>query len=369
MHPLEETHFEEPQLEDTAGEGVGADIADAGVPKDRVLDEPWMKDPARPAARVPRHAPAFDPDDAPPPALDESAWLALPPAEAARVAADLPLSTRFRLRAELTPVQLAFLDRHGFAVFDRVASREEVETILAEVDLVEEHLVRTGKDSVFGVPVWTALGDDGRDFLVRMGFTHVLSPWLAAFVQDDRFDPVRRLIGDDARIGLHEKDGVVFNRYIQLPGTLRESLGWHTDALRDVFYNRKMPGPMLNVGLHFDRIRPQDGGLRVLPGTHTQSAFSTLFRKIHFVSMAADRDEIAVETWPGDLTVHDGRMWHRVEAPTAHGWQAQRRSMYVPYVRDSYQPKDEQSQPLLYQRLFDRVLAWQKARKKKQLTG
>ena len=32
-------------------------------------------------------------------------------------------------------------------------------------------------------------------------------------------------------------------------------------------------------------------------------------------------------------------------------------------------PKDENSQPLLYQRLFDRVLAWQKARKRKQITG
>ena len=76
----------------------------------------------------------------------------------------------------------------------------------------------------------------------------------------------------------------------------------------------RMPGPMLNVGLHFDRIRREDGGLWLIPGTHTQSAWSTLFRKLHFVSDDDDPDEIHVETWPGDLTVHDGRMWHRVKA-------------------------------------------------------
>lgn len=328
-----------------------------------------MTAPHAAALATPRHPPRWDPADQPSPALDESALLELTPADAAARAAALPLGTRFTLRPEITPIQAAFLDRHGYIVFDRVASPTEVNTILAEVDRVEHDLLAAGKTKVYGVPVWFGFDPDGKDFLYRLGFTSVHSPYLAAFVRHDRFDPVRRLIGDDARIGDQEKDGVVFNRYVKAEGSLRPNLAWHTDALRDVFYNRKMPGPMLNVGLHFDRIRPGDGGLRVLPGTHTQSAFSTLFSKIHFVTQTPDPKEVAVETWPGDLTVHDGRMWHRVEASPKSGWESLRRSMYVPYVRDTYTPKSEASATPAYMRLFDTIMRWRRGRAQKRIGG
>lgn len=302
---------------------------------------------------VPRDTPT---SDLPPPCIDETAWAALGPAEALAVAKDLPLGTRFRLANEITPVQQAFLDHHGFLVFDRVAHTEEVETILAEVDRIEAELVAEGRTRLFGVPIWFGTNPDGQPWLQRLGFTSVLSEKIHSFVRDLRFEPVRRLIGEDARIGDREKDGAVFNRYGNAPGSLRPNLAWHTDALRDVTYNWKMPGPMLNVGLHFDRIRPGDGGLYILPGTHTQGAWSTLFKKIHFVTQTPDPAELHVETWPGDLTVHDGRMWHRVAASPHQGWRSVRRSMYVPYVRDKFQPKDENSPPRLYHRVFDLIM-------------
>ncbi|MFT5680374.1 MAG: phytanoyl-CoA hydroxylase [Myxococcota bacterium] len=313
--------------------------------------------------------PGFEPDwaDTPPASLEEDELLELSEGPAREQALALPLNVRFRLRAELTPIQLAFLDHHGFAVFDRVSSKAEVHTILAELEDIGDRLIADGIQKVRGVPVWHGIGPGGDPMLERMGFSSVHSPYLSAFVQDLRFDPVRRLIGEDARIGHEEKDGVVFNRYVSGIGSLRPTIGWHTDSLRDVFYNRRVPGPMLNVGLHLDRIRPGDGGLFLIPGTHTQSALSTLFRKIQFVSNQPDRNEIHVETWPGDLTVHDGRMWHRVQAPTKPGWDGMRRNIYVPYVCDDYQPKSEDSQTPLYQRLFDRILARRLGKKRKQL--
>jgi len=306
--------------------------------------------------------------DLPPPPFEESASLTVEPSYAASIAAELPYSVRFRLRDQITPVQQAFLDRTGFLVFDRVATAEEVATILTEVERVETKLIEDGTRTLFGVPVWFGRDPDGRTWLQRMGFTSVLSDFLSAFVKHERFEPVRRLIGEDARIGEREKDGVVFNRYVNAPGSLRPNLAWHTDALRDVFYNRRMPGPMLNVGLHFDRITAEDGCLVVLPGTHRQSAFSTLFSKIHFVSDKPDPSEVKVETWPGDLTVHDGRMWHRVQLSPHVGWRSLRRSMYVPYVVDAYAPKDEHTKTNLYMRLFDWIIRRKTARMEKQLT-
>ncbi len=306
-------------------------------------------------------APTTVPEDLPPPALDERALMELDPAAARERALALPLSTRFRLGPEITPVQQAFLDRTGYLVFDRVASPDEVEHILTDIDSIERTLLDEGTKTLFGVPIWFGTNPDGEPWLQRMGFTSVLSEFLAGFVRHARFEPVRRLIGEDARIGDREKDGVVFNRYVNAEGSLRPNLGWHTDSLRDVFYNRKMPGPMLNVGLHFDRIREDDGGLRVLPGTHTQSVWRSLTRKIQFLSKAPDPNEVMVETWPGDLTVHDGRMWHRVQASSHSGWRSMRRSMYVPYVCDTYRPKDPNSPTPAYMRLFDAVMrlkAW-----------
>lgn len=300
-------------------------------------------------------------DDLPPPCLDEDALLELTP-DAAKARADaLPFDTRFRLRPDITAIQRAFLDRTGYLVFDRVASTHEVETILSDLDAAATKLHEDGTEKVFGVPVWWGTDPDGNPILQRCGFSSTFSEFLSAFVTDARFEPIRTLIGDDARIGEREKDGVVFNRYVNSEQSLYPQLGWHTDALRDVFYNRQMPGPMLNVGLHFDRIREEDGGLRVLPGTHTQGVASTLFRKIHFLSQKADKDEVMVETWPGDLTVHDGRMWHRVQRSPHMGWKSLRRSMYVPYVVDAYNPKAEDARTPAYQRFFDSI---QKTRKK-----
>lgn len=294
--------------------------------------------------------------DSPPPTIDESGWLAVDAGEARAVAASLPLTARFQLRDRVTPVQHAFLARHGYLVYGLVASEAEVARILEEASAVQARLIEEKRAAVFGVPVWMGTDPDGRPFLQRLAFTSEFSDYIRSFVRDTRFEAVRLLVGEHARVGDREKDGVVLNRYLNHPGSLRPELGWHTDGLRDVFYNWRLPDPQLNVGLHLTRCRPEDGGLRILPGTQNQGLFALLFRKIYFVSHRPDPAEIAVETWPGDLTVHDGRTWHRVEKNPAQGWPSLRVSMYVPYVTDSYQPKSEDSKPLLYMRLFDLIM-------------
>lgn len=268
-----------------------------------------------------------------------------------RRARSLPLGTRFTLGDRITPVQQAFLDEHGFLVFASVATPEEVERILAEIDLIEERWLSEGRTQVHGIPIFIGKDPDGRRFIQRFAFTSLHSEYLYEFVRDPRFAPVRSLVGRETRVGDYEKDGLVFNRNLNVPGSAYPRLGWHTDGLRDLFLNRRLPGPMLNVGLHFDRVRKEDGGLRIIPGSHRQGLWDTLTRKPYFVSHGADPDEIAVETEPGDLTVHDGRTWHRVEASPHLGWRSLRRTMYVPYVTDAWAPKDERSKTPIYHRL------------------
>jgi ectoine hydroxylase-related dioxygenase (phytanoyl-CoA dioxygenase family) len=295
-------------------------------------------------------------------AASDSATSAFPHRPAAAQAAGLPLDTRFDLGDAITDVQRAFLDLHGFVVFRGVARPAELDAILAELDRIQRDWLAAGRTHVHGIPLFVGRDQNGEPFIQRFPFTSCFSDVIRDFVRDPRFHPVRNLIGADTRVGDREKDGVVVNRNINVPGSVYPRLGWHTDGLRDLFYLR-MPKPMLNVGLHFDRVTKHDGGLRLIPGTHEQGFASTCFRKLYFVSHQPDPEEIAVETEPGDLTVHDGRLWHRVEASPHVGARSLRRTMYVPYLTDAYEPKTDESRTPLYHRLGS-VLRALKARQR-----
>jgi len=77
-----------------------------------------------------------------------------------------------------------------------------------------------------------------------------------------------------------------------------------------------------------------------------------LFKKIYFVSHKPDKKELGLNVEAGDLTVHDGRLWHRVARSPFTGEKSRRRVMYVPIVTGKFAPRDENSKPLLYQRLI-----------------
>jgi len=275
-------------------------------------------------------------------------------------ALSLPMNHRFTLGSEITEVERAFLDEHGFILFSRVASADEVEQLRAEGDRIATAWCEEDRGSVFGVPIFQGKGADGQPYMQRLPFTSCFSEFVRDFVRDERFIPVRGLIGGDTRVGDQEKDGVVMNRYINVPGSAYPKLGWHTDGLRALAYLR-LPGPMLNVGLHLDKITKEDGGLRIIPGSHKQGFFSMCFRKPYFVWHRPDAQEIAIETEPGDLTVHDGRTWHRVQQSPHAGLRSLRRSMYVPYLTDAYSPKGDASSTPIYHHV-GRALRWAKGR-------
>ena len=270
-----------------------------------------------------------------------------------------PLDTRFTLGPEITPVQAAFLDTHGFIVFARVASEDEIAQVDDSLRRIERLWIHEQRRSVNGVPIfWGRI--DGKPAVQRFAFSSLFSQTIRELVRDRRFEPIRRLIGDKARVGDDEKDGVVVNRFLNAKGSVAPALGWHTDGLRDLFYGR-MPQKMLNVGLHLDDCPLENGGLRLIPGSHLQGFASMCLRKPYFVSHKPDAEEFAVVTQPGDLTVHDGRLWHRVARSQRRGPASLRRSMYVPYLTGPYEPKNERSRTPAYHHL-GRLQRWLRSR-------
>lgn len=259
----------------------------------------------------------------------------------------LPIDTKFKLGDTITNEQKYFLDYYGFLHFKNVASKEEIDMLISEISKIEEIWLKENRKEVYGIPLFWGKTPEGKPFLQRFAFASVFSEKIKNFVRDKRFEPIRKLISDDARIGDEEKDGVVINVYINLEGSVRPKLGWHTDGLRDLFYGR-MPQQMLNVGLHFDKCYKDNGGLRLIPCSHNQGFFDMFFKKLYFVSHDEDIEEIAVETDIGDLTVHDGRLWHRVAPSNKLGIESLRRTMYVPYLTGPYEPKSEDSKTPFY---------------------
>jgi len=264
---------------------------------------------------------------------------------------------RFEFTDPLGREPLDFFARYGFLHFSNFMSRETVTSIRSEIRLIDEKFVELNIEKINGVPVKYGVDIDGRKFIQRFPFSSQQSPMLQELIQDPRFRSLFPLLGDEAenpRVGHNEKDGLVINHYINTESSKFTRMGWHTDCLRDIFYGKKIM-PMLNVGIHLTDAVPGQGGLRILPGTHKQTIFGVLFKKPYFLDHRPDKNEVGLQTRAGDLTVHDGRLWHRVAQSTITGEQSRRQVMYLPIISGTYAIKNENSPTLIYQH-FQKLL-------------
>ncbi|MEI6948391.1 phytanoyl-CoA dioxygenase family protein [Paraflavisolibacter sp. H34] len=258
---------------------------------------------------------------------------------------------RFYLHNVLSAEHLNFFRKHGFIHFKNFISQETVRDFLREIRQVQEHLIGNNIDKVNGVPLKFGQDVDGSLFIQRIAFTSQYSRTLSEFLKDPRLQSLLHLLWPfDGRIGENEKDGLVVNQYVNTKTSALTQLGWHTDSPRDLFLGGRIL-PMLNVGLHLDDCPRENGGLRILPGTHTQNLFQLLFRKKYFVDNKADKNEWAFDIEAGDLTIHDGRLWHRVQQSPFEGEKSRRRVMYIPVITGAYQPKTAESATPFYHKL------------------
>lgn len=241
--------------------------------------------------------------------------------------------------------------RHGVIQFKQFIDKDTVALFLKEIRGVERSLLARGITKVNGIPLKMGKDVDGSALIQRIAFASHYSPVLSRFLKDPRLTALTSLLGDyEGRIGEHEKDGLVVNHYVNAGDSTFRQLGWHTDSPRDLFLGSRIR-PMLNVGLHLDDCSYTSGGLRVLAGTQEQGLFRLLFRKRYFIDHRPDKREAGFDIEAGDLTVHDGRLWHRVQQSVFEGEKSRRRVMYIPIITGEYEPKTESSRTPFYHRL------------------
>lgn len=256
---------------------------------------------------------------------------------------------QFKLSEVLTAEQKNFFERNGYIHFKNFIKPETVDLLVRASKEVEAYWLKRGVTKVNGVPLKFGKDLDGSTIVQRFAFINQHSAVFAELLQDPRLKILLDLIGPGARIAEDEKDGIVFNHYVNGPESKFTKMGWHVDGLRDIFHGTKL-NPMLNVGIHLNNLGPQHGGLRIIPGTHKQGLYSLFFKKKHFLDHDVDPEEIAIIPEAGDLTVHDGRLWHRVAKSEVTGEESRRRVLYFPIIAGKYQPKNENSPTVFYQR-------------------
>lgn len=258
---------------------------------------------------------------------------------------------KFTFEGQLTAEQIEFFNENGFIHFENYATQNVVDEIIASTEKVQEQWVNNKIEKVNGVPIKYGKDEKGATIVQRFAFTNQYSEPVQAFASHPNLEALKVLMPEDARIGFKEKDGVVFNHYVNTEGSNFFNMGWHTDSARDIFYGKKV-SPMLNIGFYLDDSPESKGGLRVLPGTHKQGLWDLLFRKKYYLNGYADDKEVLVDAKAGDLVIHDGRIWHRVAPSPVVGAASRRRVMYIPMIVGKYQPKTQKSSTPLYLHLL-----------------
>jgi hypothetical protein len=270
--------------------------------------------------------------------------------------ADLPRANRvisipdFELGGRLTAEQLDFLAVYGFVRFKRFVARARARALYEAVLEVDRALVAKGVAQMKGVPLIFGERADGTRYVQRIPFASLQHPTLHQLLQDRRLRGIIATAGPGYRIAEDERDGMVVNRFRNEPGARYKRLGWHTDSLRDLFYLEK-PRRYLNVGFYLTDSPLEVGGLRVLPCTHIQPISSMMTRKLYFLDDRPDPYELAITAEAGDLTIHDGRIWHRTALATAEGDASERCVSYLPLMDGPIKKKHDQSATPFYFRL------------------
>ncbi len=261
----------------------------------------------------------------------------------------------FVLGDKLTEEQAAFFKKNGVIVFRNVFKKDTVDYFIQEINRIEKDWIAEGRDKVNGVPLKFGKDHDGKTLIQRLCFLNLYSPAFSELLRDPRLQACLAFLRPyEGRIAENEKDGLILNHYVRTPESKFSQMGWHTDSPRDLFLGQKIM-PMLNVGIHLDSCPMDSGGLRVLPGTHTQGVLRMLFGKKYFIDNNPDEREVGFDINPGDLTVHDGRIWHRAQQSPFLGEASRRRVMYVPIITGKYMPKNERSKTPLYHRFASKV--------------
>jgi hypothetical protein len=208
-----------------------------------------------------------------------------------------------------------FLETAGYLHIRAVFDDEEIRRFRAEV----EHCRAA---SVPGDPFsWWSVTAAGHEVVTRINYLGRYSTPLQELSHDPRLLRFARLAGPDVRVCDDRLDGPMV--FIKNANVVKGNgdLGWHVD---DGIGGHPVMCPLVQAGIQLDRADAANGQLLLLAGSHRYAK--------HWIAWGEEGDlpAVALETEPGDLTVHYGDTMHTTPPPTADD--AGRRALYYKFA-------------------------------------
>lgn len=208
-----------------------------------------------------------------------------------------------------------FFQVAGYLHLRGVFARDEIERFGREVEHVRS---KTTPGDPFS---WWSIDASGREVVTRINYLGRHSPVLQALCHDPRLARFARLAGETLRVCDDRLDGPMV--FIKNPNVVKGNgdLGWHVD---DGIGGHPVMCPLIQAGIQLDVANPENGQLKVLAGSHRYSK--------HWLAWGEEDGlpDVALETEPGDLTLHFGDAMHTTPPPT--GADAGRRALYYKFA-------------------------------------
>lgn len=209
----------------------------------------------------------------------------------------------------------AWFETAGFLHIKGVFSPAEVERYGAELEHVR---ARTTPGDPFS---WWSVNAAGREVVTRINYLGRHSSVLQALSHDPRLLRFARLAGPDLRVCDDRLDGPM--AFIKNANVVKGQgdLGWHVD---DGLGGHPVMCPLIQLGIQLDHANAANGQLKVLAGSQHYAK--------HWIGWGEEGElpAVALDTSPGDLTVHYGDTMHTTPPPTADD--AGRRVLYYKFA-------------------------------------
>jgi hypothetical protein len=206
-----------------------------------------------------------------------------------------------------------FLSDVGFVHLTGVFSREAMEALDAEVNRLAEIAIPDDEQS------WWVDDSDGTPRLCRLVYAGRRSELIASYERHATVQRLGRLLRRDLRVVSDRMEGT--SVLLKVPGrtTGLSNIPWHQDCGMG---GHSIYCPSVAVGIQITGSDAARGNLLVVPGSHGQT--------LHYdwKDRYPDAPVVAVDTEPGDVTLHIADVMHASPEPTAQGG---RRTMYVTF--------------------------------------
>jgi hypothetical protein len=169
---------------------------------------------------------------------------------------------------------------------------------------------------------WWSLNTRGEELLTRINHCERFSSVIAALAHDPRLAHYAGLAAPFLRVCDDRLDGpMVFIKHADITEG-KGDLWWHID---DGVGGSPVMNPLIQAGIQLDNANPGNGQVLFMAGSHRCN------KRPYAWGEEGDLPVVALETEPGDLTIHFGDTMHSTPPPASET--AGRRVLYYKFAQ------------------------------------